>query len=361
MLAPTYTPNPEPVRRRPLLERLAAVGATVAHLPLATLPTPLTQLALSDGQPFWLKDDGAAAPGYGGNKARKLEWLLAEARAQGASAVRTTGAIGSNHCVATALHADRAGLQTELVQTPQPLSDHVRTNILAVSSFARRMTLVEDYRGVPAALEASRLRDEAARQRTYDIPMGGSSVTGSLGYVDAALEFAEQRAAIGDRLRIYLPAGTCGTMAGLIVGLELGELDDEVIGVRVVDEAVTNGERIESLISDTWARLASLGLTRPRNRVRWSLRHEGFGAGYGMGTEAGASAQAELAKLGLQTEATYTAKAASVMLADLRRNERGAPAGLFWQTLNRQPLRAALPDDALERVPADYKPFFEVS
>ena len=349
--------------RRPLLERLRAVGATVPHLPLADLPTPLGELVLDDGCSFWLKNDGAAAPVYGGNKARKLEWLLAEAQAQGASTVRTTGAIGSNHCVGTAIHASRVGLRTELVQTPQPLSEHVRLNILALSCFAQRMTLVGSYRGVAPAMAWARLTDRFRRQRTYPIPMGGSSVTGTLGYVNAALEFAEQRARIGstERLRIYLAAGTCGTLAGLVVGLELAEIEAELVGVRVVDEAVTNEGVVRELVAGTWARLESLGLKRPATRVPWTLRQDGFGDGYGIGTPAGAAAQAELTLHGFKTEATYTAKAAAVMLADLRGGRAPAQATVFWHTLNSQPLLAALPHDALTRVPAAYKRFFEVS
>jgi D-cysteine desulfhydrase len=361
--APPSSSSAFPADRRPLLERLRAAGASVPHLPLADLPTPLGELVLADGYSFWLKNDGAAAPVYGGNKARKLEWLLAEAQAQGATAVRTTGAIGSNHCVATAIHASRVGLRTELVQTPQPLNEHVRLNILAASCFSHRMTLVGDYRGVGPAMAWARLKDLFRRQRAYPIPMGGSSVTGTLGYVNAALEFAEQRARIGsaERLRIYLAAGTCGTLAGLVVGLELAELEAELVGVRVVDEAVTNEAVVAGLVDGTWAWLEALGLKRPAARVAWTLRHEGFGEGYGMGTPEGAAAQAELALHGLKTEGTYTAKAAAVMLSDLRGGRAPAQATVFWHTLNSQPLLTALPHDALTRVPAGYKPFFEVS
>lgn len=360
---PADTTHQQPITRRPLLERLQAAGASVPHLPLADLPTPLGELVLADGRSFWLKNDGASAPVYGGNKARKLEWLLAEAQAQGATSVRTSGAIGSNHCVATAIHASRAGLRTELLQTPQPVTEHVRLNMLAAACFAHRLDLVPDYRALPRAIAWARFRDLLRRQRAYLIPMGGSSVTGTLGYVNGALEFAEQRARAGisEQLRIYLPAGTCGTMAGLVVGLELAALDAEVVGVRVVDEAVTNEARIRALVEETWSRLVACGLTRPPLRVRWTLRHEAFGEGYGMGTQAGAAAQAELAMLGLKAEPTYTAKAAAVMLADLRAANAASVATVFWQTLNSQPLLAALPHDALTRVPAAYKPFFEVS
>ena len=351
-----------PAERRPLLQRIRAAGSDLPHLPLADLPTPLGQLQFAGLPAFWLKNDGAAAPVYGGNKVRKLEWLLAEAKTEGASTVRTTGAIGSNHCVATAIHASRVGLRTELFQTPQPLTEHVRLNMLAASCFAHRTRLLPDYRAFDGALRRAGWVDRLRGRRSKAIPMGGSSVTGTLGYVNAALEFCEQLMAErgAPPPRIYLPAGTCGTMAGLIVGFELAEREVEVVGVRVVDASVTNDARVAELVEATWHRLQALGLARPARRVAWMLRHDGFGAGYGVGTEAGAEAVARFAEHGLKLELTYTAKAAAVLLRDLRSGQLRDGEAVFWYTLNSQPLLAALPHDALTRVPADYKPFFEV-
>ena len=135
-----------------LMRRWPELADRLPHLPLGELPTPVERLALPARGEVWVKRDDLSALAYGGNKIRKLEFLLADATARGCEAVWTLGAIGSHHALATALYAEPAGLDTHILHFPQPLTEHVRQVLLALSGLKNTsVTLLRHRNLLPLA------------------------------------------------------------------------------------------------------------------------------------------------------------------------------------------------------------------
>ncbi len=347
--------------RRPLL----ALAPEIPCIDLATLPTPLRTLTIPALAPIHIKDDGASGSLYGGNKLRKLEFLFADALAQGYGRVWTIGAIGSNHVTATSAWGRRLGIAVDALHFPQPITRYVVRNIAAVVSQCTRLSLVGSIHALPArvALEKARAAARRGAGATYEIPGGGSSPVGCLGYVNAALELCAQLRADNRPLpdRVYVAAGTAGTLAGLVAGFTLaGAHGVEVHGVRVTDRVVCNDTIVEHLLAGVRRILASHGVETPQRTARWVLRHDQFGPAYGVGTDAGRAAiDAAAEHGGLYLEATYTAKAFAALLADLSGTD--APQRpLYWHTLNdRNVMDLVAPDFGRDRLPRGYARFFD--
>jgi 1-aminocyclopropane-1-carboxylate deaminase/D-cysteine desulfhydrase-like pyridoxal-dependent ACC family enzyme len=346
----------------PLYTRFPQLAAESRHLRIGDFPTPITSAALpgnASGAPILVKRDDLCAGRYGGNKVRKLEFLLADARARGARRLITAGAMGSHHALATTLHGRAHGFAVTVVLFPQLLTSHVRTVLLLDQALGAELRFTPSMRRVPFALLQARLAHR--RESVCVIPPGGSSVVGTLGYVNAALELAAQiEAGEAPRpARIYVAAGTLGTAAGLALGLAVAGLDVPIVAVRITSSVVTNRHVLRRLVSGTRRLLARGGEALPPVDAALrlvQLRHDQLGDGYGRATAAGAAAARHFAALGLTLDATYTAKAAAALLADLDA-QGGAGAGthagppLFWHTLS-----ASEPLDLLDQVSGDDLP-----
>ena len=190
---------------------------------------------------------------YGGNKVRKLEFLLGEAKQRGARRLVTLGAIGSHHVLATAIYGRQAGFDVDAVVFPQPLTAHVREQMLA--DVAAGATLYADARLSRRAL--ARLAATARRRRAVD-RIGRLVADGHARLRVGGPRARSSRSASGALPRpdvIYVALGSCGTAAGLLVGLagapSLPRLDARVVGVRVVDRAVSNEHVTRQLAART--------------------------------------------------------------------------------------------------------------
>jgi D-cysteine desulfhydrase len=323
-------------RRRSLLLRFPEVEPKLPHLAICHLPTPVERaLALERSAstgPLWVKRDDASAPLYGGNKARKLEWLLGRARASGSARVLTFGALGTNHGFATALYAARAGLRCDLVLVDQPVDDKVRRRLRQFKAVG-----AEIHYGAGLAGAALRTLALLARHpRTSVVAPGGSNPPGVLGFVDAGLELAEQvrSGALPEPERIYVALGTGGSVAGLAIGLAIAGLATRVVGVLVTDRGLLepSASRLARLARRTIALLARSGAPLRADRLPLRIEIEaGFrGDGYGHSTSAGEEAVRRAAdEAGLRLETTYTGKALAALLE--RESGRSAPV-LFWNT-----------------------------
>jgi D-cysteine desulfhydrase len=349
-------------RRFPALER-------VPRRSLATLPTPVEPapelVERAQIGAVWLKRDDLSAEPYGGNKVRKLEFLLADALEAGARGVWTVGAVGSNHVLATTVYAKALGLEVAARHFPQPITDHVRKNCLAVAAsgaqlrFGGKLGLVGAVarRAVLAALFKP-------TGRLYYVPAGGSSPVGALGYVNAALELVAQVEA-GDCPRpdaVFVPVGSGGTLAGLVTGFALAGAPIRVIGVRVVDRIVINRPNLDRLIRGVLRLLARHGVTAPDGprRLDYELDHSQFGGGYGAPTPAAREAVSLAGEaLELPLEQTYTGKAMAGLLANARRYLGARGTAMFVDTLNSRPVDDLIPDGfGVDQLPPAYQRFF---
>ena len=292
---------------RALFERLPRLADLVPFTPLADgLPTAVEQV--DDG--LWVQRDDRTASVYGGNKVRKLEFVLPVARRRGGP-VLTAGGIGSHHVLAAAVYARRAGLEAEAVVYPQRVTPDVRRTQAALAALdGVRVTRCPHRYAMPAVL-AARLAALAPR-RPYLLWPGASTPLGTLGYVSAGLELVAGFEG-PEPDAVVAPLGSGGTTVGLALGLALaGWRRARVVGVRAADVVVTNRAVLHGLESGTAAVLA-LGGWRPR-RARWSVDARWFGPGYGEPTREGEVATARARGLGLELEPTYTAKAFAAAL-----------------------------------------------
>jgi len=352
---------------RLLFERYPKLAGRIAHRALGVFPTPLAampRLAATLGTTdLYVKDDGVSASVYGGNKVRKLEFLLADAIETESRAVITFGYAGSNHAAATAVYAREVGLPAISMLLPQPNAAYVRRNLLVGLAVRAELNEFPNRAALTAATALRLARSRIGGRPLYIIPPGGSSPLGTLGYVNAAFEL-DAGIAGGDAPepeRIYIALGSSGSVAGLLVGLTALGCRARVVAVRVAGERWAS-ERIVRLLFERTVRLlceadASFPkLSFPTGRLE--VRHEFFGDGYAKFTEAGAEAM-RLAREheGLALDGSYTGKTLAALLADLRARRLDGPT-LFWNTYNRRDLTGLTAGADPKRLPARLQRYF---
>lgn len=340
-------------REHPLIfERYPALRPQVAWLPLGTFPTRIDRVAVRDAsgreRPVLVKREDLCSADYGGNKVRKLEFILAEARRRGAGRLITVGAAGSHHGLATAVHGRACGLGVSLVLFPQPLTDHVADILLMDQAHGAEIRWIPRMELVPLALLRARIAWRA--ERPYPVAAGGSDALGTLGWVNAGLELASQIES-GETERpslIHVAAGTLGTAAGLSLGLALAGMPIRVAATRITSRIITNERTLATLVRGAAAKLRLAGVDAPVDLAidRVEIRHGQIGRGYGKVTPEAAHAEAAFAAAGLRLDDTYTAKAA----ADLLATTDGEPV-LFINTLSAAEPRAVVHPGIIAELP----------
>jgi D-cysteine desulfhydrase len=303
-------------------------------LTLGRYPTPIERLdALSNARTeLWVKRDDLTNPAYGGNKVRKLDWLLSDARAHGAKRIVTVGAAGSHHVLATTYFGHEEGFDVEAVLVPQPRTDHVVQVLRASIGLGLRAVPIASW-GAAAFAMARRMATRDAS--TYVIPVGGSNRVGAMGYVAAARELAAQvRAGEMPEPDVCVVAlGSGGTAGGLAAGLAA-----EGIGARVVGVCVSRPPWALRRMALLLARACAPKAARAHLRLATDTRF--LGRGYGRSTPEGDEATTIAAAAGLTLDPTYTAKAFASALWHVR--ARRGRVILFWQTLSSAPIEPLL-------------------
>jgi D-cysteine desulfhydrase len=324
------------------VERLAP-GLRGARVVLGRWPTPVRAVDVGADEPLLCKDEGRSAPGYGGNKIRKLEWVLP--RVPPGSAVVTVGAVGSNHVLATALHGRAQGLRVHAVLVPQPDTPAARRNIGVSAALLHGHWPAGNEAAAAVALgRAVRAAWREDGRRPAIVWIGGSTPHGVLGWVEGALELADQvaRGEVAAPRRIYVPAGSGGIAAGLLVGLRAAGLRSEVHAVRVADRVWANRRTVLTLARLATRRLRRAGADVPDvDPGALVLDQRWFGQAYGQPTEAGRRAGELAGSAGLGIEPTYSAKTLAAAVHALRHEPVGGPV-LWIDTANAQPLEDIL-------------------
>ena len=274
---------------------------------LGIFPTPIHKLAnISDllGRDVYIKRDDLSGLGLGGNKTRKLEFLLADAKAQGAEIVFTTGGAQSNHAMLTAAAAGKLGMQAILVLKKRGVTDCAGNQFLEkLMGTDVRFVDTDDYADIYA--EMDRIGKELGRPY-YKIPCGGSNALGTLGYVDCAREIASQGLHFD---HIVCAEGSGGTMAGLALGAKLFLPGTKVHGMMVDTDPF---DQITPALMREAAAL--LGISPAIGPEDYCLR-DMCGPGYAIASRAGNAAVALMAaREGIFLDPVYTGKAFAGLL-----------------------------------------------
>ena len=316
-------------------------GASIRNLPripLAYLPTPvdfLPRLSAALGGPrIFIKRDDLTGLAEGGNKTRKLEYLMADAQAQRADTVVTLGATQSNHCRQTAAAAARCGLRCILVLRGHMPADS--TGNLLLDRLLGAEVVWSGSRPREKVMDEVVAREQASGRRPYAIPLGGSSALGAVAYAIAMNELRDQMASLEIQPvagfdRIIFASSSGGTHGGLVAGAFLTGFEGEILGISIDQELGELKETVSRIATDT------IGLLdRPRSFTSREIsgNSDYLGAGYGVVGEPEREAISLFARQeGVLLDPVYTGRAGAGMIDLIRRSVIGADETvLFWHT-----------------------------
>ncbi len=326
-----------------LFEHCKELDSAIAYMSFADLPTPIDRChtlgnVLGYHNIFIKRDDLTGFDGlYGGNKVRKLEFLLADALQQGAKKIVTFGCVGTNHGLATACYARQLGLDCLLMLKHQPNSPVVRQNLLLDHYFNAEIQIFANNE-----IRNSALNNVLANNKDiYFFPTGGSVPLGVLGYVNAAFELKKQiqHGVMPEPDFIYLPIGSCGTTAGLLLGFALADIRSTIVAISVEPESTVDGffKRTQELFFETNKLLNSCSRSIPLLAFpdeQLMINKDFCGTEYGgWMSNVDDAAQFMRKTEHINLEGTYSAKAFAAILADIENNVRTKDEVLlFWNT-----------------------------
>jgi L-cysteate sulfo-lyase len=313
-----------------LLSRFPRVS--LAHLPTPLEPLPRLSKHLG-GPNIFVKRDDCTGLGTGGNKTRKLEFLMADALRRNSTVVITQGAVQSNHARQTAAAACKLGLRCELVfekRVDQPSEMYLNSgNVFLDRLFGATIREVEKGSDMNAALEAVADEWRSRGETPYVIPGGGSNKVGALGYVDCALEFLNQANRSGLVINHVLHAtGSAGTQAGLVVGMKASHCGIPLLGIGVNVDRETQEQRVYKLAVETAEYIGAAGVVARGDVV---ANCDYVGDGYGVPTEGMNEAVLLLARLeGLLFDPVYSGKGLAGMIDLIRQKQFGKTDNLLF-------------------------------
>lgn len=354
----------------PMFEQYPLLKDRIPHVSLGQFPTPikhLSRLGEEIGSDYlYLKHDGLSGPIYGGNKIRKLEFLLGDALSKGAKEVLTFGFAGSNHALATAVYAQKLGLKCISILLSQPNAQYVRRNLLLSHVCGAE---IHHYKNKTAAYMPTLImlfgRILRYGKMPYVIPPGGSSPIGVMGYVNAGFELKEQvkRGLMPEPDQIFVPLGTMGTAVGLMLGLRAAGFKTRIVSVRVVNEKIGDKEKFIKLFRKTLALILSINPSFPRVEItddEVDIRHDFFGEQYARFTEQGIAALDLVAKTeGIRLDGTYTGKAMAALIDQVRSHGSRKEVTLFWNTHNARDYSDAIKGAEYHQLPRYFHRYFE--
>ncbi len=359
------TGNGKNAYRLPLFAAFPELEETLPRFPLGDFPTPVERLSHLGHDNLWIKRDDLTSRVYGGNKVRKLEFTLADARKRGCNKIITMGGIGTNHGLATAIFCQKAGLACKLLLFPQPVNDYVKKNMLLFGKYGADL---QYHKGALRAGAALLVSQRILNPNAYILEAGGSSPVGTVGLVNAMFELAEQiRSGLMPEPRyIFCPLGTSGTMAGLSLGALLAGLSTTVLGVRVTMASVgpvsiATPKTVGNLMKKTWNLLKKRCRSIPN--VAIGPQHvidDYVGEGYGHATrECRAALDLVRDKENIILDPTYTAKAFAALLDYMGKPAyRSAPV-LYWHTYSSAELSACSGPADSRRLPPKLRRVYE--
>jgi D-cysteine desulfhydrase len=347
-----------------LFQEYPSLEGIIPWLSLANTPTPVKRLEklenrLKTDTPIWVKLDNLTSPKYGGNKVRKLEFIIADALRKKKKTIATLGGIGTNHGLATTIFGKDYGLNTRLYLIDQPITEDVLRNLKLDFFHGAELKYVKNYLGIVLYFY---VLDRLRQKQVYWLPAGGTTPLGVLGYVNAAFELKQQIEAgsLPEPAVIFVAVGTTGTMAGLELGLRLTGLKTSVLGIRVAGKMAATLGKAKNLIKNALKILRQdPKLKKFRFVSQFEIIDQFYGGKYGRATEEALKAVKilkETEKIPLET--TYTGKTVAALLDHINQTKSNDPI-LFWNTFNSVDLSSLAAQVDYHQLPPQFHSLFE--
>lgn len=352
------------VEKIPLFRKYPKLN-TIPWVSVVNTPTPVHRMEQTEKQlkykEIWVKRDDLSHDVYGGNKPRKYEFVFADILKKNKKRIFTQGAIGTNHGLATTVHAKRYGLETHLFLLEQDPSPTVLENLLCHYHFGANLNLMKNKRQRQRTIKLRLLFDRKA----YFVVTGASSPLGTLGYVNAAFELIEQieEGLIPEPDMLFITAGSLATCAGLVLGLELAQVKTKVVGIGVTDPSWSSKEATIDLA------LKALEIMRREDPSipnvtdtiadRLIMDHSYFGGSYGASTNEAVEA-IEIGKNDeLKLEHVYTGKTLGGLIDYIRREKVSKDnVVLYWNTKSSADLNHITENMKYRDLPKEFHKFF---
>jgi 1-aminocyclopropane-1-carboxylate deaminase/D-cysteine desulfhydrase-like pyridoxal-dependent ACC family enzyme len=348
-----------------LFRKYPELGRKLPYIDLGAFPTPVRLLNHLDVENLWIKRDDLSSPVYGGNKIRKLAFILAEARQRKIRHLISLGGIGTHHGLASAIFSHRLGIKCTLLLYHQPVTANVKLILLLLEKYGARLIYQTTlWRTMLSYYLLYRFKYPSA----YFVYPGGSSAVGTIGYVDAAMELKDQidQGILPEPGVIFCPLGSGGSLAGLALGLQLIGMNTRVVGVRVIADHLGP---FQACTRNTVARQMKHAYGYLKKRCRElpdipirvpSILNDFFGKGYGMPTGAGSNAYHLMReKEGILLDPTYTAKTFAAVLDYCRSQRHDRSPVLYWHTYNSVDLSAQAKEIDYRNLPRPLQAFIE--
>ncbi|MFH1644640.1 MAG: pyridoxal-phosphate dependent enzyme [bacterium] len=328
----------------PLFKAFPNLTNKLSFIKLGEFPTPIEKLENLGKelglQNLYLKDDGISRNPFGGNKIRKLEFLLADALDNNVKTIITVGAAGSNHTLATATCCEKLALNSIVMLTPQLNTKYLQRNLLLSHYHKAQINYYEESDARDVDIEKFYdERSEKEKVPPYFIAAGGSTPLGVIGFINAVFELKEQIEAklIPEPDFIYVTLGSCGTAAGLILGVKLAGLKSKIIPVRVSSTAEEKLERLIELFNETSKFLNDLDPDCPIIKFPEDvlINNDFAGNEYAQITQQAHDAIKILDETeDIKLDGTYSGKAFSALIDEVskNKNELRNKTVLFWDT-----------------------------
>jgi 1-aminocyclopropane-1-carboxylate deaminase/D-cysteine desulfhydrase-like pyridoxal-dependent ACC family enzyme len=340
----------------------------IPRTPLINIPTPIEKMENAgkhlNGCNIWIKRDDLDSSLYGGNKPRKFEFVIGDALKKKKTNLITIGGIGSNHVLANSIFAHKMGLQSEIFLFDQPLTEHVRANLLSDLHYNAQIHYVPSYVKIGLKIIKRLIFDK----KSYLIMPGASIPIGTVGFVNAGLELAEQ---IKDGImpepdKLFVAVGSTGTCAGLALGFELAGLKTKIHGIAVTIKMFCGKKSVLKLAKKTLKLLRKYDPNIPdvskKLDDRFIVDHSYFGGEYGRATFEGLDAMKIAAMDDIHLDITYTGKTFSALVDYCQNNPQAKDESiLYWNTLNSVDLKPKYSKENYKNLPSNLHQFFDES
>ena len=343
--------------------------AKIPWIGIGEYPSRVDKLkALGDMYGFpelYIKRDDLCHRVYGGNKVRKLEYVLADAKAKGACLLITMGASGSNQVLATGIHGGEQGFEVMGVMFDQPNADYVRKNLLLDHYFSIDIKYSSGIAGELVSLGWNYVTARVERRKPYFITAGASSSLGNLGFVNAVYELSSQveEGVVPEIDYIVVAAGSLGTSAGLDLGCRLLGMKTRVVAVVVSMPFLVNRFMMARMVRNIDSYMRRYDQSVPTVDVGKEdliLPSDYVGKDYAYFTEPSVKMVADMRELeGIHIDPTYTGKAFSGGLDWLGKKGENDKTVLFWDTYNSVDLSPLAAQVDYRDLPRSFHKYFE--